>query len=193
MSLLLINDVQRTVENVSDDEWGVIRMLRLLPNVGRDDVQSRMCELIADQLTQGDATADETESDRDDRIGDYFRDAVHTARPSGYNDFFDMLIDHDRLEGMCNLELMIGSQETVDDAAGSLCSAYRDLVNDDPAYSNFSEIYPSTDSDAEAAEAFHGDMESVVCEWQRRFMIHLEKETADYRKNVMQTPTSNGA
>ena len=29
MPLLLINDVQRTVENISENEWRVIRMLRL--------------------------------------------------------------------------------------------------------------------------------------------------------------------
>ena len=180
MSLLLINDVQRTVENISENEWRVIRMLRLLPNDRSDDLQSYLCEQIADQLTQTKAAADETELDRDDRISDYLSDAIYQARPVGYSDFFDILIDYDRLSDMGNLELMIGSQATINDAAGALYFAYSDLVDAYPAYS----AYSSMDSDSEAVEASLGEMESVVCEWQRRFMIHLEKEAADYRKNV---------
>ena len=192
MPLLLINDVQRTVENISDNEWRVIRMLRLLHNGVSDDLQFSLCELIADQLTQIKAAADETEMDRSDRISDYPSDAIYQARPVGYNDFFDILIDYDRLYDMGTLELMIGSQATVNDAAGTLYFAYSDLVNADPAYSDFSGNYPGMDSANEAVEAFQGNMESVVYEWQRRFMIHLEKETADYREHVMQTPTSKG-
>ena len=186
MSLLLVDQEKQVVRTLSDDDSRLVRLLLLLPEEVRAEILISMYEKVADELTKTTATEGETEDEREIRIRGYLERKAESSFPLGHNDLVDVLIDTGRMDDVRKeggLALVSSDANLADDVAGELCSAYEQLVDEDPGYARVEDIYSDKTARQMADDEFLSDMRAFILKWRRDFIEGLETDSAELNKN----------
>jgi hypothetical protein len=178
LSILVIDETRSKIDRISTDEWRVIRVLRLLDSAANGEVFSALANKVAGMLEAN----EKIEANREERIDNCLAEAADRAIP--VDDIFGLLVDHGRIDdwrGAEAIPLMIQTSDDLDDVASAFVSAYRELVDDHPAYMRIHDLYPDLEP-REAESAFHDTMLGIVHEWRENFIERLEEAVAQFRQ-----------